>query len=237
MVKSYKWHKKESLIDHIYVNDISTIINVKFEVPTFSDHVLVIAELDLNIRRTNKNKIARDWKKYSVNSINVEVSSRILPLISRLETDVQSHWSLIEHVLIKSIDSLCPLITFTDRHKIQTAPPNIRNKINKRKRLLRLDKLNKNLLHMPTIKSLTKEIKLYFSNKLLANVKRAATGPKGNLWRAVKKAKNLVHDEIPSELTLVGLAVAPNDVANSFANHFHSKVKTLILGSKLNANV
>ena len=70
--------KKESLIDHIYVNDISTVINVKFEVPTFGDHVLVIAELDLNIRRTNKNKIARDWKKYSVNSINVEVSSHYM---------------------------------------------------------------------------------------------------------------------------------------------------------------
>ena len=52
-----------------------------------------------------------------------------------------------------------------------------------------------------------------------------------------EKAKNLVHDKIPSELTLVGLAVAPNDVANSFANHFQSKVKTLIHGSKLNANV
>ena len=90
---------------------------------------------------------------------------------------------------------------------------------------------------MPTIKSLTKEIKLYFSNKLLANVKRAPTGPKGNLCWAVKKAENLVHDEIPSELTLVGLAVAPNDVANSFANHFQSNVKTLICGSKLNANV
>ena len=46
--------------------------------PKLGDHVLVIAELDLNIRRTNKNKIARYWKKYSVNSINVEVSSHYM---------------------------------------------------------------------------------------------------------------------------------------------------------------
>ena len=38
-------------------------------------------------------------------------------------------------------------------------------------------------------------------------------------------------------MTLGGLAVAPNDVANSFANYFQSKVKTLIGGSNLNANV
>ena len=34
--------KKESLIDHIYVNDSSTVANVRFEVPTFGDHVLAI---------------------------------------------------------------------------------------------------------------------------------------------------------------------------------------------------
>ena len=61
--------------------------------------------------------------------------------------------------------------------------------------------LNTNL---PTVKLLTKEIRAYFAKIRIGNVKRAAAGPNGNLWRAVKKAKNLVHDEIPSNLTLGG---------------------------------
>ena len=117
------------------------------------------------------------------------------------ELDVQSTWNLIEHVLIKSIDTLSPLVAISERNTVQNAPTNIRNEINKRKRLLRLDKINKSTSHLLVIKSLTEEIKRYFSCKLLSNVKRAAAGPKDNLWRAVKKAKNVVHAEIPSDLT------------------------------------
>ena len=53
-----------------------------------------------------------------------------------------------------------------------------------------------------------------------------------NLWRAVKSAKNIVHDNIPSSLTLGGIAVHPGDVANSFAKHFHSKVNNLLMPPK-----
>ena len=40
--------KKSSLIDHVYVTDISSVIDVKFEVPIFGDHVLAIVNLALD---------------------------------------------------------------------------------------------------------------------------------------------------------------------------------------------
>ena len=58
-----------------------------------------------------------------------------------------------------------------------------------------------------------------------------------NLWRAVKSAKNIVHDNIPSSLTLGGIAVHPGDVANSFAKHFHSKVNNFVNATQVNRNV
>ena len=41
---------------------------------------------------------------------------------------------------------------------------------------------------------------------------------------AVKVAKNLSPQEIPSNLILGGIAVAAGSFANSFATHFHNKV-------------
>ena len=39
--------KKESLLDHVYVNNSACIVNVNFTTPTFGDHVLVMVEVNL----------------------------------------------------------------------------------------------------------------------------------------------------------------------------------------------
>ena len=56
-----------------------------------------------------------------------------------------------------------------------------------------------------------------------------------NLWKAVKLAKNLVTNELPTDLTLGGVPVAGSDIANSFAKHFSEKIKLNV--SKTNVNV
>ena len=80
---------------------------------------------------------------------------------------------------------------------------------------------------------------MYQKKKFVGKVKRAATGLNGNLWRAVKSAKNIVHDEIPNNLTLGGggEVVAPCDIANSFAKHFSSKVKSFVSSAKIDSFV
>ena len=46
-----------------------------------------------------------------------------------------------------------------------------------------------------------------------------------------------MHDEIPLNLTLRGHPVARGDIANSFAEHFFSKVKNFSDTSKVDPNV
>ena len=41
---------KMSMLDHIYVNNIATVNNVKFKVPTFGDHILAIVQLKLKVK-------------------------------------------------------------------------------------------------------------------------------------------------------------------------------------------
>ena len=127
-------------------------------------------------------------------------------------TPVQSHWNSLEYLLIKATDALAPLENFNTQrnYKSNSALYGIKNVINRHKRLLKIDKINKTTLNLPSIKLLSREISNYFSRQRIGNVKRAATGPNGNLWRAVKRAKNIVQDEIPSNLTLGGKVVAPD---------------------------
>ena len=133
MVKSYKWHKKESLIDHIYVNDITSVSNVKFEVPTFGDHVLAIAELNLSMKHENKNHIVRNWKDYSICSINNTLLSLLGTFNScNSSTPVQSHWNSLENLLITAIDVLAPLENHITKNNRKSIPNGIKNLINKR---------------------------------------------------------------------------------------------------------
>ena len=118
---------------------------------------------------------------------------------------MQSHWNSLEYLLIKATDALAPLENFNTQrnYKSNSVPNGIKNTINRRNCLLKRDQINKTTLNFPSIKLLSREISNYFSRqRRIGNVKRAATGPNGNLWRAVKRAKNLVQDEIPSNLTL-----------------------------------
>ena len=53
---------------------------------------------------------------------------------------------------------------------------------------------------------------------------------------AVKLAKNLTYNELPSNLTLGGKPVAGCDVANSFAKHFNEKIKLNVSKTRVDAN-
>ena len=152
---------------------------------------------------------------------------------------VQDHWNSLELLLINATDSVAPLITVCQNTKTKTTalPNHVKNAKNKRKRLLKTDKVNSTTTNLPTIKLLKKEIKAFHLSKRISNVRRATTGQKGSIWNAVKQAKNLVLEEIPGDLTLGGVPVARGDVPNSFAKHFHDKVKNFVSACRVEKNV
>ena len=71
----------------------------------------------------------------------------------------------------------------------------------------------------------------------VSNVKRAAMGTNGNIWKAVKIAKNLNMESLPKNLTLGGMPIAVGDIAGSFATHFNEKVKSNVEKTKVCPNV
>ena len=93
---------------------------------------------------------------------------------------------------------------FNQPLKVKNLPFSIKNKINKRNRLL---KKRDDTSHLPQLKSLSKEIKEFFRSKKISKVKKASLGPKTNIWRAVKAAKDLSSVGLPTNLTLGGVPV------------------------------
>ena len=96
----------------------------------------------------------------------------------------------------------------------------IKSKLNKRKRLLRQDKLNNGHANAIAIRSLNTEIRSHFKNCKIKSVKQAALGNGGNIWKAVKAAKNMNHGVLPNVFTLGGVPVATCNTAQKFAEFF-----------------
>ena len=119
-------------------------------------------------------------------------------------------------------------------------PPNVKNKINKRRRLIAIDRRNKNSAHFDTIKILTSEIRLHLTTSKREAIQRVAmgtTGGGGDIWKAVKMAKNVNQNSLPPNLTLGGVPVATREIANAFGKFFSTKVNTLLANSKIERGV
>ena len=62
-------------------------------------------------------------------------------------------------------------------------------------------------------------------------------GPKTNIWKAVKVAKDLTTMGLPPNLTIGGVPVPVGAFANSFASHFHNKVELNTLKTVVKSTV
>ena len=80
------------------------------------------------------------------------------------------------------------------------------------------------------------DIRSYFVNQKITRVRNAAVGGNVNLWKAVKIAKNINSDAIPSNLTVGGLPIAAGQAANSFALYFSKKVNENVQKTNVDIN-
>ena len=229
--------KKESMLDHVYVNNVAQVSNVDYCSPVFGDHVLVLIELNLKQPNSDKFSLRRDWSRYQSNIFGDNVSIGMnYSGINWSVLNVSDHWNALEDIIINVIDEMAPIKSFKVNvtAKLDTVPVSIKQKMNKRKRLLKSTNYTQNT---SLIRTLNNEIKRYFYGRKVNNVKKAAAGNKTNLWKAVKVAKNLSVQEIPPNLTLGGKTIAAGSFANSFATHFLDKVCITTARTKIKSSV
>ena len=119
------------------------------------------------------------------------------------------------------MDELVPLKDFDGPIIKKNVPRSVKNKINKRNRLLRNFKKNPSLDLKRKICDLNCEIRShFFYKKKFAVRKGILPGDSKSLWKAVKIAKNTGHTIIPNNMMLNNVKVSGQDIAEHFARFF-----------------
>ena len=213
---------KSSLLDHIYVNNPTIINNIKSLIPPFGDHVLI--SFEINSKREQLPVIfKRNWRNYTKEGLIIKLNE--CNWNYNIE-DVQTFWNCFEGSLVDVVDGIAPLEKMgTNNPQEKNLPRNIKNKINKRDRLLKKTIANGSPARKLELKDLNKQIKFYFHVTKSKSIRRGILpGNSKSLWDAVKIASDKNVTRLPNNLFLNGESVSDGHVASSFANFFNKKV-------------
>ena len=225
---------KSSTLDHVYVKDISILDVITHIKPCFGDHELIM--FNVNDEKIKPNcEIRRDWRYYSKDVLLTKLSA------SDWEFDydsVQDYWNHFENQLLGIVDSIIPYVEFKDNLVKSVTPPNIKNKINIRKRLLKKLKITPTLGLKTRIKNINAEIKIFFySRKRISVRKGIMPGNSKSLWRAVSIAKDVGQPRIPVNMKYNNEIVTGVDVCESFVKFFEGKVNSIVSNVNIDPNI
>ena len=169
-------------------------IDLQSTKPCFGDHLLIT----INVIRDRNNVESTFRRDYSKEHLLGELAIVDWPLDI---LDVQSFWNSFESKVISIVDKIVPVTEFVNNRVLSKPPPVIRNKINKRNRLLKRRKHNMSETLRRKIVDLNAEIKtFYFSKKKESVRKGILPGNSRSLWSAVNIAKDTGTDEIPKNI-------------------------------------
>ena len=233
LVKEVTWSRlyegsyRSSLLDHCYLSDLHTLKNVKLLEAEISDHTPIMIELAVNKISEKRTILKRNWNNYS-RDLLLEELRKIDWNIDCIE--VQDINNELEQKLLTVVDKLVPVQEITEREKRLFEADEIRLLRKKRKNIFRNARRRQSARLLTRCRDLDKKIRMMSfrkqRNKIRENI---SSGNQRSLWEAVKIAKNVPQERIPS-LIKDGIkhANTPLDQAQMFANFFYSKTGRIV---------
>ena len=226
---------KESILDHIYINDITLLSNLDSITPEVGDHKLVMCTVKSD-PPTVKPVIKRSWKYYN----QIILIENLRAQNFNFETlDVQQFWNQMENKIVDVVDIIAPRVEFLN-NSTRTSHPSIRLKpnINKKRRLLKRYKSTQNPNLKNQIHLLSNEIRLDLKNSKKSIIRRSLVpGSSKSLWNAVNLAKDINPNEIPPKMKIAGKTIHTDDLSESFAEFFDNKVKRIVETCEVDSSV
>ena len=136
---------------------------------------------------------------------------------------------VVKKKLIKIVDEIVPLAEFC-LNTIKEKPDKIvKNKINRRNRLLKQFKSRQSVDLKSRIGNLNAEIKCHFFAKTKFKVRKGILPNNSKtLWQAVKIAKNQGTNSIPPNMSFDQKEILENEISNSFTTFFDRKVQGIV---------
>ena len=150
---------RESILDHVYTNSPTSVVNLHHAVPPFGDHVLPMFDHMCSHNITGSS-FRRNWKGYS----KEKLCEMLCDINWSIDDDcVQGYWNSFENKLIGVVDKIVPMTKFMNSNMQKSnLPPDLRNKINVRKRLLKKLKTDKSVELKRRIKDIDSEMKFFY---------------------------------------------------------------------------
>ena len=110
--------RKDSLLDHVYVNNAAIVLSVNLIDPVFGDHSLIVVKLTFKSQTFTKSLTSRNWKNYNAVCVCHSLAIGLNVIKEKcINMSVQDHWNQLENVLISSIDESAPLLTYNIKVK------------------------------------------------------------------------------------------------------------------------
>ena len=228
--------RKESTLDHIYVQDPLVISNVCAKEPLCGDHVIIIFKISGKPDPPTVT-LKRNWQDYSPEKLIANLSN----LSFDFEADqVQAYWNKLESLLLPVIDNIAPITPFKNNVTVASTevPDVIKRKLNLRKRLLKSLKTNKTNVLRDRVNNLNVEIKRHFLIKKTKAIRRKIMpGNSKSLWHAVNIAKDANIPLLPTAMTLNNELIDLKDLPDTFAQFFQNKVSSIVNAQSIDQNV
>ena len=230
---------KESILDHIYVNNLSAVESSFNDQQIVGDHNLVglILKVETENYPTNYPSTVLDWTNYSKDALIQKLSNYNFNELENLE--VESHISELNQILGTIVDELIPTIKLKRREVPGFISINYVKQNRQRKNYYKKFKKTRDPKFLEKSRNLEKtvrkDIEKLKRDKIRSKIK---PGDSKSLWEAVNISMNKINGSLPDTVTWRNKeAVSDQEKAELFCEFFNDKTTNIIRNNPHNKNV
>ena len=228
----YQGLLKTSILDHVYVNNICSIEEIKVEKQPISDHAaIIVLTTGAKAKKRGMSFQYTCWKNYSAEKLRDELAK--FSFEDLIAKDCQTIADEMDQILGTIRDTLLTTKTVKNRNVDASYPGYILEMKTKLRNMHKRAKKTANIALILKCKTFEKRIRSEIMKSKMNKVRaESKLGPK-NLWKAVKIATNRPVGRV-QDITTDGVNLITEDKikADVFAKHFDETVKRISVSNK-----
>ena len=242
MVKFSTWTRlhgqtlRQSIIDHVYVDNQALVEYVEEISVTIGDHVPVLISLVCKTKTEKRTVYIRNWKNYSKENLELELSKEDWNIMANCPEDYSN---ILENKLLDVLEQVIPYEYKNNRGGWYPDSEKLVKLKRKRKNLFLNAKRRGDGGRLQRCKALDKKINALQKKGCWNGVrKKILEGGQQGLWKGLRLAQSKPVEPIPKELKNgTEVFVTPGHQAQAFANYFRTKVEKVVEENQINHHV
>ena len=242
MVKFSTWTRihagtlRQSIIDHVYVDNQALVEYVEEISVTVGDHVPVMISIVYKTKTERRTVYIRNWKNYSKEKLEIELAKEDWNIMAHSSEDYNN---IFENKLLGVLENVIPYEFKINRGGWYPDTEKLVKLKRKRKNLFLNAKRRGDGGRLQRCKALDRKINMMQRKGCWSRVrKKILEGGQQGLWKGLKLAQSKPVEPIPKEIKNgTELFVTPVQQAEAFARYFKSKVEKVVEENQISPHV